>query len=481
MKSERRCCGRADEEGQVDEDEDGGGGGSASLFTAGPTDATLDAAREARIERTSGAPQHVRVGEPDRGETLARPGSGFFRPDSRPVVLHTEAGSLRVWPRWAAVDLTVTAASHVQVRLTGATRWFRAGMVHLERSTGVVGSRCLLRQEEHFHLHHLEVSFDLLGESQAAMGSLRRAIAKPGARGRVRQFQRVVSRIFDAEQSPDAGGQVTMRVREPCSVTARASTLVLGDGKKLNREVRFISELTTIDAAVLLARDFELAAAFISRLASGEGASAEELTSLFADAAGSVGDLDLIRGATDLRDPKTSVFRAHGREVVDNAVGVLIGTGNRLDRSVTVRRPAEALRRCPGLGEVNELAAQVRFVRWRRQLERREAMLAARERVGIRERFRLADRQKALDAREWRLDAGGRGLYAQERELVRREQKLNVREQELNERARALDARELRISSQERPPGEGRRGPEIRRGDRPKDAGDRDYGYDLGW
>ena len=473
MKAKRGCSDQSGEEDRADDD--GGDGGNPSLFAATPTDATSDTTGEG-AERTSDASEHVRGGGPGRGEASERPTPRFLRSDTHPTILQTDAGTLRLWPRWAAVDLTVTAASHVRVRLAGATRWFRAGMVHLERSTGVVGSNCLLRQEEHFHLHHLEVSFDLLVESQAVMESLRKAIAEPRHSWRVQQFQRVVSRTLGAERPSDVVDQVKMRVREPCSVTARASTLVLGDSKKVTREVRFISELTTINAAVLLAADFELAAAFISRLASGEGASREELTTLFADAAGHVGDLDLIRGATDLRDPETSVFRAQGQEMVDNAVGVLIGSGNQLDRSVTVRRPDGTLRLFPGFEEVFELAAQVR----RRELEQREAILTARERA-MKASFLLANRQRGLDARERGLGARERGLDVRERELDTRERRLDARERELAARERELDTSKSRIAGQERSPGERRRGPENRLDGWPKDLGDRDDGYGFGF
>ncbi len=261
--------------------------------------------------------------------------------------------------RWRAVDLIVTTASHAEVRVSGAARRCPADKVHLDRSTGVIGRNCLLRQYEHFHLHHLEVSFDRLVASSEAMDRLQAAIARPTDGNRVRRFQAAVWQMRDRGQRTVPASEFTTRVREGCSVDAVASTMVLRDGGRVNRRVTFISELTTIDAATLLAGDFGLTASFVRWLASVEGASQQNLATLFAHAVGSVGDLDLIRGATDLRDPRTKVFRARGVEV-DNAIGVLIGRASRVDRQVRVRRPGSALRQFPGFDTISELAARQR-------------------------------------------------------------------------------------------------------------------------
>ncbi|MCI4063301.1 hypothetical protein MRQ36_12245 [Micromonospora sp. R77] len=271
--------------------------------------------------------------------------------------VHTESGPLKVRPRRLPVDLTVTMATHGTVRLTGVARFFPADTVHLERSTAVIGDGCVLRQEEHFHFHHVEVSFDRLVESPEALDALRVALAEPGDSRHTRHFRDAVRGLCAPPPEPETDNQARLRVRQPVSVTTRASAVVLGEGTRVTRKVEFISELTTIDAVELLARDSGLVNAFLDHLTSVDLASREPLTSLFAAAAGQVEDLELIRGAQDLRDPGTSVFRAVGHEVVSDAVGVLLGTGNRLDRSLEVRRPdVYGLAPSQGLEVVTEVA-----------------------------------------------------------------------------------------------------------------------------
>jgi hypothetical protein len=215
-------------------------------------------------------------------------------------------------------------------------RFFPAHTVHARRSTAVVaGDNCKLQSVDHYHVHRVSVSLDLLlKQGSRGHAALQDLLRDPT--GGVARFQAVMRSIADPPENRDTRANVPVRLHHLISVTS-STGVQQGDGARMRVRTHYMVEESELPIVDLLARDPGLVRSLAAAV---DGPERGPETSKFLRAAlrsaGRTGDLALLDYSAGLRAPTTSIFGLFGLDIVDRATVVMAGRGNQVSAGMQV-------------------------------------------------------------------------------------------------------------------------------------------------
>ncbi|MGC4818697.1 hypothetical protein ACLQ27_14520 [Micromonospora sp. DT63] len=231
-------------------------------------------------------------------------------------------------PKW----LDVASPAHGHVNVSGVLTAFSKGHVTTaDSATVVTANNCTLEAEDHYHVRRVSLDCRSLYEDTKAMAAFVRAMHDPSPDNTAQLLARLEGIIGPRRPV----GPQQYRHRLPAAVathTARAAVVAMGTGSTAHTETNYHIRETVVPLAELLLLRPDLIAALAVRR------DGDTLAGPLLAALGTVEDPVLLRNARSLPSVGTSVSHSLGGTRVRLASAVMVGYGNTLTATSTVKR-----------------------------------------------------------------------------------------------------------------------------------------------
>ena len=230
-------------------------------------------------------------------------------------------------PLW----LDVASPTHGRINVAGERHRFPAGHVETRGTTALVAAdNCELRTVDHYHVRRVTLDCESLHRDGPALEAFVAVLVDPSEEN----IAALRERLREIVQ-PDAVPDVQMYHQQlPARVETRSDqddVVFLGDSSTVRSTTRYHIRETVVPLADLLHHRPGLIEALAEEYVHGVSPIA------ILAALGDVDDMEVLRHARGLDDGETSVTHDMGTVRVGLASAVMIGYGNRITASTTVK------------------------------------------------------------------------------------------------------------------------------------------------